>query len=350
MDGPLQHRERVAAATFLPDFCGIRMVFSMVVVAELLALVLTLGAYTTRGVRWEDLGITSLFIQWVALTSAGLLCVLRRALARINDVAAGIVSYVVVLLVTALLSELAYRLAQMQDVALPSNWHTDFLVDNLGIGAIVAAVALRFFYLQHQQVVHMDARVEALQARIRPHFLFNSMNTIAALIRSQPRHAEEAVEDLCDLFRFSLADAGRVVTLDEELQICRRYLRMEQQRLGARLAVVWDIDALPRQAVLPPLSLQPLLENAIYHGIELLPHGGTVAVHGRLEGDMMVIVISNPVLAGENDAHSGGRRIALANIRERLRLTFGRRAQVTLDRRSDECEVQVRFPVRKEAS
>jgi two-component system, LytTR family, sensor histidine kinase AlgZ len=146
---------------------------------------------------------------------------------------------------------------------------------------------LRYFWVAAQWRRNVEAearsRIRALQARIRPHFLFNSMNTIAALTRSDPARAEEAVEDLADLFRASLSDATSTVTLKEELELSRIYQRIEQHRLGDRLAVEWRIKALPLRARIPALSVQPLLENAIYHGIEQLAGGGTVVVEGRYD-------------------------------------------------------------------
>ena len=182
------------------------------------------------------------------------------------------------------------------------------------IAAIVGALALRYFYVTHQwrRSIELEARarIRALQARIRPHFLFNSMNTIAALTRSDPALAEAAVEDLADLFRVSLNDARAQITLAEEIEIARTYQRIEQLRLGdAAARCDWDVAALPARAIVPSLLLQPLLENAIGHGIEPLPHGGTVDVRGRLERDAIVIEVTNPTVPASD---AGRRRAAMA--------------------------------------
>ena len=151
---------------------------------------------------------------------------------------------------------------------------------------IVTALLLRYFFVTHQWQKHVRtearSRIEALQARIRPHFLFNSLNTIAALTRSDPARAEEAVEDLADLFRATLRDSHSPLRLKEELELTRIYQRIEELRLGERLKVRWDVAELPMRAFVPGLTVQPLLENAIYHGIEPLEHGGTVTVTGRV--------------------------------------------------------------------
>jgi two-component system sensor histidine kinase AlgZ len=187
------------------------------------------------------------------------------------------------------------------------------------------------------------ARVHALQARIRPHFLFNSMNTIAALTRSNPARAEAAVQDLADLFRATLSDKRDTITLAEELEVARTYQRMEQLRLGGRLHVEWKTDPLPALALVPGLLIQPLLENAIYHGIEPRAEGGTVTISGEVSGGLVTIVVRNPLdpAPGEHD----GNRLALANIRERLELMYGERALIKAGRFDAEYIVTLRFPL-----
>src|SRR5690606_1609949 len=172
---------------------------------------------------------------------------------------------------------------------------------NLCISAIVSAVVLRYFHVQyqwrHQVQRETNLRIEALQARIRPHFLFNSLNTIAALIEAAPESAEQAVEDLADLFRASLGDANTLVSLEEEIALAQLYQRLEEKRLGERLRVDWKItDAANQQ--LPRLTLQPLLENAIHHGIEKLPDGGTVTVTGERTDKGYRLMVRNPLATG----------------------------------------------------
>jgi two-component system sensor histidine kinase AlgZ len=178
---------------FLPDFCGLRTVFVVVVLSELLAFLIMLASPYEYPLSWDRLGVVSLFIQWVALSSTAILCVSRRWLSRLNDTAAGYTSYAIVLLVTLVISEASYWVLQYMGLEQDRNWHGEFLLRNMSISAILSALALRIIYLQYQQKLHMrahaNARIQALQARIRPHFLFNSMNTIAAFIRAQPDNA-----------------------------------------------------------------------------------------------------------------------------------------------------------------
>ncbi|MFA7096454.1 MAG: sensor histidine kinase [Gammaproteobacteria bacterium] len=336
---------------FLPDFCGVRTVFVVVVSAQLLAFLVLLARMDQATDPWGELGLVSLFVQWVALSSAALLCIARPLLRRLGNVGAGLASYGLVLLATLAVSELAYWI--MGGISLGSEpvvaGHAGFLARNLAIGAIVGAVALRYLYVQHRWRRNLEAearaRFQALQARIRPHFLFNSMNTIASLTRSRPDLAETAVEDLADLFRAALGDGREQVSLAEELEFGRRYLNIERLRLGERLTVDWDdVDALPQDIMLPALTLQPLLENAVYHGIAPLPEGGTVQVSGRCDHGMLTLAVSNPIPSEPGAASSRGNRMALENIRQRLEAVYGNRARLTTETTANQYRVIMSIP------
>ncbi|HJS90759.1 MAG TPA: sensor histidine kinase [Steroidobacteraceae bacterium] len=325
-------------------------------IVELTAILLALARQGGDHARaldfWADLARNSLFLLWVGLVCAALLCGTRSRLERLT-VARG--SAAVLALLTAAIaaisaaayfigrSRLAYGAGAV--TFFPSQaW--PFVLRNVAIGFVIVAVALRYFYVTHQWRRNIEmraaARVHALQARIRPHFLFNSMNTIASLTRSDPALAEQAVQDLADLFRASLSDQRQTITLEEELEVARTYQRIEQLRLGSRLQVRWDIDRLPRAARVPGLLLQPLIENAIYHGIEPRPGGGTVSIVGELAGELITIVVRNPV--DERQSEREGNRLALANIRERMALLYGELALVKAGRFGDEYIVTLRFP------
>jgi len=219
------------------------------------------------------------------------------------------------------------------DVALIALDHRDFWLRTLSISAIVGALVLRYFYVQHQwkqrTAAEAAARLQALQARIRPHFLFNCMNTIASLTRSDAGRAERAIEDLADLFRASLSDARTLVPLAEEFELVRRYLAIEGLRLGERLRVEWEIEAVPGTTRIPQLTLQPLVENAIYHGIEPLAAGGVVRIAGRVRDAALEIEITNPVRAG--GSRESGNRLAQENVRQRLAACFGERGTLTIE-------------------
>jgi len=333
---------------FLPDLCAVGAVFMVVVVAELFAFVLVL-APGVRGDFWSELSLVSLFVQWVALSSAAVLCLARPRLRRLGTVAAATGSYLLLLVVGIVVSEAGYRLLHYADFSAgTADNHALFLLRNLALCAIVGAVLLRYFYVQHQWQCNVQreatARLQALQARIRPHFLFNSMNTIAALIRDKPEQAEEAVEDLADLFRATLVDVERPVSLAQELELVQRYLRIEQLRLDARLRVEWELQDLPLQAQVPALLLQPLVENAIYHGIEPLPEGGCIRIHGRCEGDMISLSVSNPLPTAGRAVRHNGNRMALDNIRERLAYAYAGHASLKVTQDAGLYQVNLRFP------
>ena len=335
---------------FLPDFCAIPTVFAVVLGGELLAFLLVLAQSEGLRISWIALAHASLFVQWVGLTSAAVLCMGRPWLGALRNPVAGTVSYGVVLLVTALLSEATLWLMERQHVAMSvaADRQTGFLLRNLAISAIVSAVALRYSYIHFQWKARMEsearARIQALQSRIRPHFLFNSMNTIASLTRTQPDLAEEAVEDLAELFRATLGDARLSVSLAEECALCRHYLRIEQHRMGERLRVEWALHNLPDDARLPALTLQPLVENAVYHGVESMPEGGVVRIEGERTGGELRIAVSNSIPVDAGQPLRDGNRMAQENIRQRLDAFFGGRSTFLAQAEAGEYRVRLSFP------
>ncbi|MBL8417296.1 MAG: histidine kinase [Dechloromonas sp.] len=190
-----------------------------------------------------------------------------------------------------------------------------------------------------------EARLAALNARIRPHFLFNSLNAVLSLIRARPQQAEAALESLSDLFRAAMRDPGELVSLADEIALGKQYLDLEKLRLGERLAVDWQIGAISMEMPIPPLMLQPLLENAVYHGIEPAPAGGVVRIAIEQRGDELRIAIANPtVTAG---LHASGNQIAVANIRERLALYYDLEARLEIEAGETNYEVRIILPCRK---
>ena len=342
----------------LPDFCAARAVLAVVLIVTLTAVVLAVARQSTGLSFWLDLARTSLFLLWAGLGSAAALCLLRTRLAALplgvaSALALGSVLAVIALVALGVLwlgssAVLGLRATNLLLPIAPQR----FFAASLGIGAIISALALRYFYVTGEWRRNVElqarARVRALQARIRPHFLFNSMNTIAALTRSDPARAEEAVEDLADLFRANLNEKRSSITLKEELEVARIYQRIEQLRLGERLHVIWDVAELPMRALVPGLLMQPLLENAIYHGIEPRPTGGIVTVSGALDGDVIGLTVRNP-LPDAGEAARAGNRVALDNIRERMDLIYPGRSSVEANRVGDEYVVRLRFPYVEDA-
>lgn len=190
-----------------------------------------------------------------------------------------------------------------------------------------------------------EARLQALQARIRPHFLFNSINAVLSLVRQEPRRAEAALEDLAGLFRALMADNRKLTPISQEIELCRQYLELEQLRLGERLQVEWQIEMMPPDALVPPLALQPLLENAVYHGIEPAETPGVVSINIHVARDRLHVMLRNPYrLTGD---HHVGNKMALANIRERLQLHFDVAAELTTQVGENTFEVRMVMPYLK---
>ena len=216
--------------------------------------------------------------------------------------------------------------------------------------AILAAAAsmllLGYFELRARAFspAQTEARLAALNARIRPHFLFNSLNAVLSLIRARPQQAEAALEALSDLFRAAMRDPGELVSLADEIALGKQYLELEKLRLGERLAVDWQIGAISTNQPIPPLMLQPLLENAVYHGIEPAPEGGVVRIAVDQRGDELRIAIANPTVAAGQ--HANGNQIAVANIRERLALYYDLEARLEIDAGEKNYEVRIILPCR----
>lgn len=220
------------------------------------------------------------------------------------------------------------------------------LARTLAIVAATTAVVLAYLRLHRKAYspAMAEARLQALQARIRPHFLFNSLNAVLALIRRDPRRAERALEDLADLFRALMSDGRSLVRLADEIALIERYAAIEQLRLGERLRLSWELDSAPVDALLPPLVLQPLLENAVYHGVEPGTGTGDVLVRIERRGERVLARIENPYHATE--AGHAGNRMALDNIRERLMLYFDAEARLESRVEGARYLVEIEIPYR----
>lgn len=333
-----------AGEFFIPDLCAPRPVLFLVLLAELMVLIYTLAISQLPNFNWNVLALTSLFVQWLVLCSAGLLCVLRGIFARRSLALAVAGSIVLVLLVTAVSSHVVLRFYPQLPTPATAGW---WLLRNLLVAAVIAGIALRYFYLQQQLTLRerseLQARLDSLRARIRPHFLFNTLNSIASLIASHPERAETAVEDLAELFRASLREAERETTVRDELRLCELYLGIEQLRLGERLQFSCEVEPGMGDLPMPSLILQPLVENAVYHGVSRLPEGGRIRMRLFRSGGQLVVEVANPVPRAA--AASGGARIAVSNIEQRLQGLFGADASLQLTPGDEEFRVELRYPL-----
>jgi len=318
---------------FLPNFCGATPVFVLIMVSELFVVVMVLAASGIQEFAWDYLALVSLFVQWIVLSSAGILCGLRNSISRLSLPLSVAIIYGVVLGITGFITFIAQWVlagALLEEIFRPPDWLG--LLRNLISAAILTGLVLRYLFVQSQlrkqQRAELQARIAALQSRIRPHFLFNSMNSIVSLIRSDPELAEQVVEDLSDLFRASLKESPAPVPINQELDLCQCYVRIEQIRLGDRLLVDWKQDHISQTATIPLLTLQPLLENAIYHGIQPLAEGGKITVLIENPDQKVNITVSNPVPDDIKKGNKPGHNIALDNTLHRLLAHYGDSARL----------------------
>jgi len=336
----------------LPNFCQGQVILSIVLIAEMLAFVVTLVTRRISFTLLEDLLLISLFVQWVALTSTAALCAARARLNRLPKLQALALAYALLLAITVLVSEAAIWLlwASGRISTLAPEWRGYFHVQNLSVSIIVNALALRYLLGKHElkqrTLSEARARLQALQSRIRPHFVFNSLNIIASLTRTAPTRAEAAIEDMADLFRMMLSEDETVVPVKKEVDVAKKYLALETLRLDNRLNVEWDVGTFPRRAAMPVLTLQPLLENAIRDGIEALPAGGTVRVRLWEENDKIHIRVANPYPPTKVKSTSAAHDRSLANMRSRLQSHYGEAATLVAHGENGEFTVTVTLPTR----
>ncbi len=245
------------------------------------------------------------------------------------------------------------------------------------LSVLVCSILLMYFRLRSRILSRAleDARLQVLRARIRPHFLFNTINAVLGIVRANPKQAETALEDMADLFRMAMSDAQDLVPLRQEIELSKQYIALEQLRMGERLRVDWKIQDVPGDVLIPPLLLQPLLENAVYHGIESLPQGGCIAIELGRNGNEIRLKVENPCVqrshatqntqqglsspdgAGNSTGsfrpgkltrpHTGN-KMALQNIRERLSLLFDAEARYQVEYGKDFYRVEIALPYMKE--
>ena len=346
-----------AREPWLPDLCRLQRLATLFAVAELAVLVAALAP--DGGREWSLLRFVSAsgFALWLALTVAVLLCSLRVWLSKWSRPVGGLLAVALSAWATALGAVLLYALdASLGYGIVPGGVGIGrFVAGCAAIAAVIVAAVLRYLYAVDRWQVQVQAsaraQADALQARIRPHFLFNSMNTIAGVLRRDPVVAERAVLDLSDLFRAALGAGEGDSTLEEEVALAERYLAIEQLRLGDRLRVEWHRAApLPWDLPLPRLVLQPLVENAVLHGVSRLPAGGTVEVGLAVEGDALTIVVRNPAPGPGAQEHpsrraSDGAGHAQRNIGHRLAYLYGEGARMTGGWNEGYYRVEVRLPM-----
>jgi two-component system sensor histidine kinase AlgZ len=336
-----------APAVVLPDCCSIGVVLRTLLTVNITVLLAIFAQAPSVGAAVLSFIEAAMVVEIASLSSLLVLCAARRLLCVFPPWVQRLACVLIPAAVTALLIQFFATLDLVQ-------------VDPAGLNmlqGVLTAAALGYL-LQHYFELRTrafspalaEARLQALQARIRPHFLFNSLNAVLSLIRSAPRQAEATLEDLAELFRVLLRDARDLTTLAEELKLCEQYLSIEKIRLGERLQVEWELtnlsDEVMQTAQIPALLLQPLLENAVHHGVEPARNPMLVQVHLGRWGDRLEISVINP---HHPDRSSPGNHMALDNIRERLSLLYDVEAQLVTTIARGFFEVRLRFPYVKEA-
>jgi len=329
----------------LPNFRNIGVTLRTVLCVNGMALLIAAATATS----WLEITLRmadiSALLQPVLLSSLLILYLLNPLFARLNY-RQGIA---VVMILTGLITLTIYHFGG--DLYVQPGEYSNFLAGrNTLLGGMIAGLLLAYFRLRTQALspaLHAS-RLQALQARIRPHFLFNTINAVLGIVRANPKRAEMALEDMSDLFRMAMSYSGELVSVQKEVALARQYLALEQMRLGERLKVNWHMENLPEDALLPPLILQPLLENAVYHGIEPLAEGGLIDIRLYCISNEMHLEMYNP--RTEQGVHHEGNKMALTNIRERLNLQFDIEARYTVESGKDFYRVHILLPYVKVAN
>lgn len=302
------------------------MAVAIIAVTQLAVFLIGLGQLQT--ISWQWLSVSSTYAQCLALFCALAVCICRAWLKRLSCRDAWLGAWVIALLAAISFSYLSAVVGTVLGFGPGKSGTPVFMLKSTIAVGLVFTALLRYLYMQSQWQAELaaqsEARVQALQARIRPHFLFNSLNTIASLIAVQPEAAERATEDLADLFRGSMRRADTMIPLSEELELARKYLDMEQRRLGERLQAEWTVEPFPDDVPVLPLILQPLLENAVTHGVQPYEAGGRITLYASRGPENVIITISNPKAPppGYQAGSAGDHGMALENIRTRLELAF----------------------------
>lgn len=334
---------------FIPELCKIESLLVVLIATELLAIMFSLLHIEGLLPWFLRLGQYSLYMQWIAIVSSFAICLSRPWLASIKPTVAMVIATAITPIAAGLVAIVVWYIFDGSElyeavigVSLPR-----MLGHTLLIALIMNAICLRYIYILQQWrqriVLANEARLQALQAKVRPHFLFNTMNTISAVLHEDPHKAEKAIIDLCRLFRASL-NSEADGSLQDELELCRSYLALEQLRLGSRLQVNWQIGNIPENAALPRLMLQPLLENSVYHGIETLIDGGTISISGSYEGNQIHIEIRNDIGRQQPNRSWQGHHQGLAIAKAGMQSAFGSAAKFSYQQASQHYLVSISFP------
>lgn len=335
---PVPPQERL-----IPDCCNTGVVFRILLFVNGVALLDALLHHGDRAAVIDRFLDAAPLVEFATLLSLVLLCGLARPAAAMAPWMQRLTCVAVPAAVAGLMALALSRLeASTAGLSAPP------LTEAMLTAGVLGGLLQHYFELRQRAYspVLVEARLQALQARIRPHFLFNSLNAALSLVRTEPMRAEAVLEDLADLFRIFMRDARDMTTLDQEIQFCKKYLAIEQIRLGPRLHVVWLTEGIGvqtlRRAQIPALLLQPLVENAVHYGVEPATEPATIAIRLVRSIDRIEISVTNPYHEGV--VPSGGNHMALNNIRQRLALLYDVEGHLAARAVNGRFEVHLRFP------
>lgn len=335
----------------LPNFCEVGNLFIVILLTEVLAIIFAMAASTSSEQFWDYLAFSSLLMIWIALLNAAILCKFRDWLHKREQNQCLFISFCMMMIVSLVVGLTANQINHLFYFDYQRNASDSlFLIRIMTISAVIYFLILRYFYIQLQWrknlAAQSHAEIQALRARIRPHFLFNSMNTIASLITISPEIAEKAIEDLSDLFRASLSEQN-MSHLGDEIGLTKSYLAIEALRLGDRLQVEWQIDDELLDLEVPSLCIQPLAENAVYHGIEPIAEGGKILISALQIDNKLKLSVCNPLLSDKQAStySKKGNQMAQDNIRQRLKLVYGNNGEFIINDTKDNYTVSLLIPL-----
>ncbi len=324
----------------LPDFCQASILYLTIIACVLLAFLMSLIVDHWRFNYWLNFSTFALFNLWTALTSIGILCLVKKSFASISLqkfasfavlITVGVCAIYSIILMLYLTTEIDY-------------W---VLFRNAAIAFIVSSIFFRYYYLQQNNRLQIqaeaEARIQALQSRIRPHFLFNSLNTLANLTSQEPEKAEESILDLADIFRASMQRSDKLIPFSDEQQLCNQYLQLEKLRLDDKLTYEWQTETINPNIPVPPLLLQPIIENAVYHGVQNRSDGGKILIKGLSTKQHIQLEVTNPLPNANASIHKGN-SLALKNIRQRLEVLYQGKAQLNYHQSNDTFYCIVKIP------
>jgi len=334
-----------AKAPILPDCCNLGIALRIVVAFNVAGLLLALGLGAADGEPLARLLEVAALLEPALLLSMALVCAVRR---RVNGLKIQ-QQWAIGLALPVVVSVFACGVVGHSILpAAPAGSFALWLLVRAAAALALAWLTIEFFRLRALSFSPSlsEARLQALQARIRPHFLFNSLNTVLGLMRGNPRLAEHTLENLSDLFRVFMKDTRELVPLDDEIIVCQQYLAIEQLRLGERLTTRLELDEMPGDALLPSLLLQPLVENAVHHGIEPRTEPGEIMIRITKPAERVRVEIVNPT--SEQQPTRPGNQMALSNVRERLMLLYDMEAELKTTEEGGQYTLVLEIPYRKE--